>query len=77
VHITWVDRGLVIFELEGRTVRVEGEALLEHNPDFLVFPRTVKHWEDGTPIDDVERHRILNLLTEEAARRGWRFEVES
>jgi hypothetical protein len=76
VDIAWVNRGLVIVRVGAGTLHVGGEALLDRDPDFLIYSRYITHWEDGSPISDEEKTEILDRLIEEAARRGWRFEIE-
>ena len=41
LDITWVNRGLVIARADDRTLRVGGEWRLQHNPDFMIYARTV------------------------------------
>jgi len=66
----------VVFEADGRTLNVWGEALLNHDPDFLIYARAITQWEDGSPISDEEKEEILDRVVREAAGRGWKFDVE-
>jgi len=75
MELTWVSRGWVIASLDGRTFEVGGEALLDRNPDLIIFPRSVSKWDDGTPIGELERADLLDQVIREAARRGWKFEI--
>lgn len=59
-----------------KTLRVPGEALLAHDPDYLIYAQYITHWEDGTPISDEEIAEVLDRLVDEAAKRGWKFEIE-
>jgi Immunity protein 74 len=76
VDITWVNRGLVVVRDGGRILHVGGEALLERDPDYLVYARYITRWEDGTLISDEEKSDLLDRLVDEAAKRGWKFEIE-
>jgi hypothetical protein len=57
-------------------LHVGGEALLEHDPDFLIYAQYITHWEDGAPISDEEKTEVLDRVINEAAKRGWKFEIE-
>ena len=73
--IEWVNKGLVIFYIHGRSVHVEGELSLHRDPDFVIYPGTMTHWDDGGEISEDEREEILDQLITEAWMRGWRFEL--
>ncbi len=80
MDINWVDRGSVMVRVgrwpRKKTLRVAGEALLAHDPDFLTYAQYITHWEDGTPISDEEKAEVLDRVIDEAAKQGWKFEVE-
>jgi hypothetical protein len=77
MRLRWVNKGRVEALVGDRMVVIGGEALLlKEDPDYLIFPRTVTHWDDGTPIDANERADIIERVIEAAAQRGWRFEIE-
>lgn len=63
-------------DVGGRTLRVTGEALLDRNPDFMIYSRYIGHGEDGTPLTGREKDHVLGEVVAEAARRGWIFEIE-
>ncbi|MEU5990288.1 Imm74 family immunity protein [Spirillospora sp. NPDC047418] len=75
MDIRWPDRGTVLVDIDGRTLRVVGEALLERRPDFLIFPEHITHWEDGAPLEDAEKSDVLSQVIEAAAARGWIFAI--
>ncbi|MBV9446851.1 MAG: hypothetical protein JO345_13295 [Streptosporangiaceae bacterium] len=75
VEIEWEKPGLVIVRVDGRILRVGGEGLFDRNPDFMIYPSFITHWEDGAPITDEEKAAVLRDLVDEAARRGWKFEI--
>ncbi len=77
MRLDWPSRGTVLAHVEGRTLRISGEALLEGNPDFLIYPQYIVEWEDEGPISVEERDAILADVIMEAAKRGWKFEIES
>ena len=76
MELRWVSRGTVFADINGRTLRVSGEALVDRNPDFVIYPRYITHWEDGTQLTDREKSEILAAVVAEAAKRGWKFEIE-
>ena len=75
VDITWINRGLVIAHIDGRALHVRGEWLLERDPDFMIYARSVTTWHDGTPLGEEEQAELLDEIVDEAARHGWKFEI--
>jgi len=75
MEIEWVGRGLVIARIGERSFRVGGEYLVNHDPDFLIYARTVTSWDDGTPISELERAALLDEVVDVAARQGWKFSI--
>jgi hypothetical protein len=76
VEIGWKTPGLVIVRIDGRALQVGGEGLFDRDPDFVIYPSFITHWEDGSPIIEEEKTEVLDKLLDEAARRGWKFEIE-
>jgi immunity protein 74 of polymorphic toxin system len=76
MQLRWASRGRVYSIIDGRTLLISGEALLEGDPDYLIYPQYIKQWEDGSPLSEEEKNRILADVIAEAARQGWKFEVE-
>lgn len=76
MEIRWVNRGLVVVTVGGRTLHVGGEALLNHDPDYVIYAESIRRWEDGTPIGDEEKAQVLEALIAEAAKRGWIFAID-
>ena len=75
MEIEWNHPHRVIVRIDGKALQVGGEGLFDRNPDFLIYPSSVTHWEDGSAITPDERGRLLEDLVAEAARRGWKFEI--
>lgn len=75
MELTWVNRGLVVVQDEGRIAHVGGEALVNEDPHFLVYARYLTHWADGTPLEGEAKDRFLGDLVEAAATRGWNFQI--
>jgi Immunity protein 74 len=73
LKVEWVGRGLVIVRTRGKVLHVGGEALLKHDPDYVIYARYITRWEDGTLITDDDRARVLDELIDEATKRGWKF----
>jgi hypothetical protein len=70
-----VTKGMVTVRVNGRTPQVGGEYMFNHDPDFIIYARTVIKWDDGTPIEEVERVALLDELADVAAECCWNFEV--
>ena len=75
MKIHWVGRGSVIVRIGERSIHVGGEYLVNHDPDFLIYARTVTRWDDGAVISESERAALLDEVVEVASRQGWKFEV--
>jgi hypothetical protein len=76
LELRWVSRGRVIAQVGDRSITVWGEALLEHDPDYLIHAKSVRAWDDGTLLAEDEKSGILDDVVEEAARRGWKFSIQ-
>lgn len=59
MQLRWVSRGTVYAIIDGRTLRISGEALLEGDPDFLIYPQYMNRREDGSPLPGEERAVFL------------------
>lgn len=75
MELRWPSRGTVLADVDGKVLRVVGEAMLERQPDFLIFPEYITHWEDSTQLEGIEKVDVIDRIIEEAADRGWKFEV--
>jgi hypothetical protein len=76
MRLHWANKGRVEAFVGDRMVVIGGEALLERDPDYVIYAATVTHWDDGTQIDVDERADLIDRVIEAAARRGWKFEVD-
>lgn len=75
MEIEWPSPQPIKVKVNGRTLRISGEGLFDRNPDFVIYPSFITHWEDGTSITDEEKVEVLDNLVNEAAMRGWKFEI--
>jgi hypothetical protein len=75
VHITWTDPHNIAVQTGGRHLHISGEGLLGVDTGFVIYAAYVRQWDDGTPISDEERAATLDQVVQEAATRGWRFEI--
>lgn len=75
MEIEWVGRGLVIARIGDRSIRVGGEYLVNHDPDFLIYARSVTSWDDGTSVSELERAALLDEVVDAASRAGWKFTI--
>lgn len=64
--------------VDGRPVTVPGEMLvpMEGQPDFVVFSGMLKSWDDGTPISEDDKARIVAAILEEAERQRHRIAID-
>ena len=75
MELDWIQPSLIIVTVGGRSLRVGGEVMEGHDPDFLIYPDGIRTWSDGTPVSEAEKEQVLGDLVAEAARRGWVFEI--
>lgn len=75
-ELRWVNRGLVIARFGDVSVSVGGEAMLEGDPDFVIYASTITAWDDGSPIGGDELADVLDRVVEAAARQDWKFVIE-
>jgi hypothetical protein len=63
--------------IDGRALVIGGE-ILGDVPDtvYVIYARYVTSWDDGTSLSDEERAELLDEVVDEAARRGWKFEID-
>jgi hypothetical protein len=63
--------------IDGRTLRFGGE-IVGDLPDtgYVIYARYFTAWDDGTPLSDDEQAELLAEVVDEAARRGWRIEID-
>jgi hypothetical protein len=76
LELQWVNRGRVIARVGDGTVTVGGEALFEPDADYVIYAQYLTAWDDGALLGEDEKARLLDQVVEEAARRGWKFEIE-
>ena len=73
---TDVSRSHLRLHLDGRWATARGEAFLPGygSPDFEIYRNQIA-WENGTPMSDDERERILQTLLAAARERGLEIEI--
>lgn len=71
-------RSTLQLTVDGRSVTVGGEAYVpgHGSPDFVVYSNTIKKWDDGAPIDDLDRKRILAEIVQGALDQELTIEIE-
>jgi hypothetical protein len=76
VELTW-DMRTAIAHIDGRVLVVSGENFGDV-PDivYVIYARYITAWDDGTPLSDEEQAELLDEVVDEAARRGWKFEID-
>ena len=77
VQLRWEGLHGLIAMIDGRWVRIPVENLLNDDPEFVVMPKYLTHWGDGTALTPEEKRMVLDEFVNEATRRGWKFEVDA
>lgn len=79
MELQWVGKGYLIAKTEGRSIQIGGEwydGFLDRlRPDFLIYARSVKAWDDGRSISESEKVELLDEVVDEAARQGWKLDI--
>jgi hypothetical protein len=67
----------LIADIGGRGIRIGGESFGDW-PDitYVIYARWITAWDDGTTLSDEEQAELLDAVVDEAARRGWRVEID-
>lgn len=76
VELTW-DMRTLIANINGRVIRIGGENFGDW-PDitYVIYARYNTAWDDGTTLSDEEQAELLDEVVDEAARRGWKVEID-
>ena len=79
--IVEMTRGHLILEMDGKTVKIEGEAYLRGfgSPDFVLYRNSIKHWNppfEGIAIVDQDRDAILLAAGDCLRKSCISFEIE-
>lgn len=74
-------RGHVVFEFEGKTATVHGEAYLRGHgsPDFVIYANSFSNWDpphQEEPLDADTKERLLLALVAAFSERGMTSVVE-
>ena len=75
MHITWIDPHNIAVQTGGRHLHISGEGLLGEDARFVIYTACIKQWDDGTPMSDEVKAATLDQVVQEAATRGWKFEI--
>ena len=76
MEISFIGRSrLSVIDDSGRRLEVQGEVFLERDPDFMIYPESLRQWADGISVTDDERRELLERIVQTAAERGWNFHV--
>lgn len=80
-NIVEMTRGHIVLDLNGKTVKIEGEAFLRGHgsPDFVLYRNSIVSW--NSPFDHValtisDKETILAAAAECLSMRGISFEIE-
>jgi Immunity protein 74 len=70
-------RGTLRITVDGRSVTAQGEAYLPggSSPDFDLYQKSIVEWDDGGPVSDEERARIIEAILAEAKSEGMTIEI--
>jgi hypothetical protein len=74
-------RSEIVFELDGRTATIQGEALVPEpgQPSFIIYADSLKSWDEGSrdrQMTAEDRRRVLHGAMEALRDRGTPFEIE-
>jgi Immunity protein 74 len=65
-------RSTIRIEVDGKTTTLTGEGMPPGGDvHFYADLASIRTWDDGTPITDAERERIVRELPETASRTGF------
>jgi hypothetical protein len=77
---TIVTRGRMEAEINNRRISIQGEGYRPRpgasDPDFVVFTFSIKKWDDGSDVTDVDLDAILDDLRSCAVEEGIVLEFE-
>jgi immunity protein 74 of polymorphic toxin system len=77
--IVFMTCGRIDVEVNGRSISLQGEALLrtgEGSPDFVVYKAMVKTWKDGGAVTEEDMDAIVADVLASAEQRGVVIEFE-
>jgi hypothetical protein len=63
-------------DLDGRTIRLQGEGFRQGPVDFVVFGAQIHRWDDGAKVSDDERKALVDHLLTCAAELGLNIEID-
>ena len=74
MDLTWMDPHNIAVQIDGRHLHISGEGLGE-DAGFVIYAASIHQWDDGTPMSGEVKAATLDQVVQEAATRGWRFEI--
>ena len=76
IELTW-DMRTLIAHIDGRALRIGGENFGDWpHTSYVIYARYITAWSDGTTLSDEEKAELLDEVVDEAARRGWKVEID-
>ncbi len=71
MEILNMSRGSIHVAMDDRTIRLTGEMMPSDNPvHFYADVKSIRTWDDGEPVSDDDRARIISDLPRFAKERG-------
>jgi hypothetical protein len=77
MELDWKSPNNLVAIIDGRALSVVGVALIEGDVNYLILPRQMTKWHDGTPLSLEERDAIVREVVAVAHAKGWNFQVRS
>jgi hypothetical protein len=77
VRILNVARGKLSLLVGERTITLSGEMMPPENPvNFYADLASINRWDDGTPVSDGDKARIVEELPKVAAQQNWTITID-
>lgn len=76
-----IARGHIVLEVDGKSIKIYGEALLRGygSPDFVVYSNSIDRWDfpdDHGKIPDPVKNKILEFLQAEFLKQNMTIAIE-
>jgi Immunity protein 74 len=62
--------------VDGRTISLTGEGMLQGPVDFYADRASIRTWDDGAEVSAADRDRIVRELPGVAARKGFSLVID-
>ena len=67
----------LVANIDGRVIRISGQSFGDWpNITYVIYARWITAWDGGTTLNDEEQAELLAEVVDQAARRGWKVEID-